>query len=154
MPAACTAVMCTNTSLPPSDGMMKPKPLVVLNHLTVPVAIVCVSLCPEHRARALGAVVNREFGSLVRHPADGSHCKAGQKRLRHHSSHRNTGGCQSWRKGVRGTKKGRTFRPAPSFRAIGWLGLRSPCRPCHPYRPCRLAFRRRLELPFSELQQS
>src|ERR1700731_1922767 len=38
-PADCTAEMCTNTSLPPSWGAIKPKPLVVLNHLTVPVAI-------------------------------------------------------------------------------------------------------------------
>src|SRR3954468_6374322 len=28
--------MCTNTSLPPSSGWMKPKPLVALNHFTVP----------------------------------------------------------------------------------------------------------------------
>jgi hypothetical protein len=60
---------------------MKPKPLVVLNHLTVPVAIACVSLCPEHRATALGAVFNREFGGLVRHPVDGRRCKAGQKAI-------------------------------------------------------------------------
>src|SRR3954454_13352880 len=31
--------MCTNTSLPPSCGAMKPKPLPWLNHLTVPIAI-------------------------------------------------------------------------------------------------------------------
>src|ERR1700735_4137116 len=31
--------MWTNTSLPPSCGMMNPYPLVVLNHLTVPVAM-------------------------------------------------------------------------------------------------------------------
>ena len=35
--------MCTNTSLPPSDGSMKPNPFSVLNHLTVPTAIVAVS---------------------------------------------------------------------------------------------------------------
>jgi hypothetical protein len=38
-PARSTALMCTNTSLPPSSGAMKPKPLVALNHLTVPVVI-------------------------------------------------------------------------------------------------------------------
>src|SRR4028119_2525140 len=31
--------MCTNTSLPPSSGWMKPKPLSGLNHFTVPVAM-------------------------------------------------------------------------------------------------------------------
>src|SRR5690349_11745476 len=35
-----TAEMWTNTSAPPSSGWMKPKPLVSLNHFTVPVAIV------------------------------------------------------------------------------------------------------------------
>src|SRR5882762_10118195 len=39
-PARSTALMWTNTSLPPSSGAMKPKPLVALNHLTVPVVIV------------------------------------------------------------------------------------------------------------------
>jgi hypothetical protein len=34
------AEMCTNTSLPPVAGAIKPKPLVVLNHFTVPLAIV------------------------------------------------------------------------------------------------------------------
>src|ERR1700709_431297 len=38
-PARSTALMCTNTSLPPSSGAMKPNPLVALNHLTVPVVI-------------------------------------------------------------------------------------------------------------------
>src|SRR5467141_338406 len=28
--------MCTNTSLPPSSGWINPKPLVALNHFTVP----------------------------------------------------------------------------------------------------------------------
>ena len=42
--AGGTAVMWTNTSLLPSCGMMKPKPLVALNHLTVPVAIDSVLL--------------------------------------------------------------------------------------------------------------
>jgi hypothetical protein len=38
-PAASTAVACTNTSLPPPSGAMKPKPLVVLKNLTVPIVI-------------------------------------------------------------------------------------------------------------------
>src|SRR5881392_1514258 len=33
------AVWWTKRSLPPSSGVMKPKPLSLLNHLTVPVAI-------------------------------------------------------------------------------------------------------------------
>src|SRR5689334_5484127 len=43
MPARSTAEMCTNTSLPPSLGWMKPKPFWPLNHLTVPVDIFCPS---------------------------------------------------------------------------------------------------------------
>ncbi len=39
MPARSTAEMCTNTSFPPLSGWMKPKPLVSLNHLTVPTGI-------------------------------------------------------------------------------------------------------------------
>src|SRR3954451_5525023 len=38
-PARCKADACTNTSLPPSAGATKPKPLVALYHLTVP----CIS---------------------------------------------------------------------------------------------------------------
>src|SRR3954471_14810592 len=38
-PAFSTAEICTNTSLPPVEGWMKPKPLVGLNHFTVPLAI-------------------------------------------------------------------------------------------------------------------
>src|ERR1700723_459305 len=50
MPARSTALMCTNTSLPPLSGWMKPKPFVALNHLTVPVVIVLSPRC----ANALG----------------------------------------------------------------------------------------------------
>src|SRR6478672_6777270 len=39
MPAASTAVACTNTSLPPPSGAMKPKPLAVLKNFTVPIVI-------------------------------------------------------------------------------------------------------------------
>src|SRR6195952_1947683 len=38
-PAFSTAEICTNTSLPPLLGWMNPKPLVGLNHFTVPLAI-------------------------------------------------------------------------------------------------------------------
>src|SRR3569833_2047803 len=38
-PARSTALMCTNTSVPPSCGWMKPKPFWPLNHLTVPCGI-------------------------------------------------------------------------------------------------------------------
>src|SRR5690348_14931386 len=38
-PAASTAVAWTNTSLPPPSGAMKPKPLLVLKNLTVPMVI-------------------------------------------------------------------------------------------------------------------
>src|SRR5882672_1948681 len=37
IPAFSSALMCTNTSLPPSSGAMNPKPFVLLNHFTVPV---------------------------------------------------------------------------------------------------------------------
>ena len=37
-PACSTAVACTNTSLEPSSGVMKPKPLALLKNLTVPVS--------------------------------------------------------------------------------------------------------------------
>src|SRR5262249_48942605 len=38
-PDCSTALICTNTSLPPSSGLMKPYPLSGLNHFTVPVVI-------------------------------------------------------------------------------------------------------------------
>src|SRR3979411_1793862 len=38
-PAFSTAEICTNTSLPPLLGWINPKPLVGLNHFTVPLAI-------------------------------------------------------------------------------------------------------------------
>src|SRR5579862_4510812 len=48
-PAASTAEICTNTSLPPPSGEMKPKPLEVLKNFTVPVAI---DFCPDHNVPA------------------------------------------------------------------------------------------------------
>src|SRR5512135_1799808 len=38
-PARSTALIWTKTSFPPSSGWMKPKPLVLLNHFTVPVVM-------------------------------------------------------------------------------------------------------------------
>src|SRR5436190_23389667 len=39
---------CTNTSLEPSSGAMKPNPLVALNHLTVPTVILLISSADLH----------------------------------------------------------------------------------------------------------
>ena len=41
-PSQWSAVWCTKTSELPSSGQMNPKPLLVLNHLQVPVAFVIV----------------------------------------------------------------------------------------------------------------
>src|SRR5258708_3972981 len=41
MPAASTAETCTNTSLPPPSGEMKPKPFAELKNFTVPMVIDC-----------------------------------------------------------------------------------------------------------------
>src|SRR3954471_17672258 len=38
-PAIWIELWCANRSLPPSSGVMNPKPLLSLNHLTVPVAM-------------------------------------------------------------------------------------------------------------------
>src|SRR5687768_2886962 len=43
-PLAWMDEKCTNRSLLPSSGVMKPKPFASLNHFTVPVLIFCVSL--------------------------------------------------------------------------------------------------------------
>ena len=50
-PARSTALMWTNTSLPPSSGCMKPKPFVALNRLTVPVVILTSPRCANARCR-------------------------------------------------------------------------------------------------------
>jgi len=39
-PSPAIALWCTNRSLPPSSGVIKPYPFESLNHFTVPVAIV------------------------------------------------------------------------------------------------------------------
>jgi len=43
IPARSTALMCTNTSLLPSLGWMKPNPFWLLNHFTVPCGITVLS---------------------------------------------------------------------------------------------------------------
>ena len=48
-PARSTALMWTNTSLPPSSGRMKPKPIVALNRFTVPVVILASPRCANAR---------------------------------------------------------------------------------------------------------
>src|SRR3990167_1287100 len=48
MPERSTALIWTNTSLPPPSGWMNPNPLVALNHLTVPVAIVSLRWASTH----------------------------------------------------------------------------------------------------------
>src|ERR1700687_4514749 len=52
MPAFSTAEMCTNTSLEPSSGWIKPKPFWVLKNFTVPVAIVVPFTLHVERPRA------------------------------------------------------------------------------------------------------
>ena len=43
-PSMLIAEKCANKSSPPSSGVIKPKPLASLNHLTIPVAIECYFL--------------------------------------------------------------------------------------------------------------
>src|ERR1700694_3209383 len=67
MPARSTALMCTNTSLPPSSGAMKPKPFVALNHLTVPVVILLLQDCanaltPARPSRELDPISAMSWG--------------------------------------------------------------------------------------------
>src|SRR5215472_6329230 len=64
--------MWTNTSLPPFSGWIKPKPLVELNHLTVPVvmkSILWQSLKNTRAARMRGRIKSRS-GTKAR-PAQG-----------------------------------------------------------------------------------
>src|SRR4029077_17245276 len=53
-PPVSIAEWCTKTSALPSSGLMKPKPLSVLNHFTVPCAICCLLLrrAQDPRSRA------------------------------------------------------------------------------------------------------
>src|SRR4029079_13097253 len=49
-PGILIAEKCAKRSSPPPSGVMKPKPLASLNHLTVPVAILC---CPKKIKKGL-----------------------------------------------------------------------------------------------------
>src|SRR5262249_54515946 len=75
MPARCTALIWTKMSLPPVSGWMKPKPLVGLNHLTVPVAIVVSVLRYRMAAQKLCGPWQQ---SEVRKGA----CQSAERRLR------------------------------------------------------------------------
>src|SRR6059058_4825169 len=62
--------------------MMKPKPFVVLNHLTVPIAIAAslsLRLCPRGIARRID---NRAFGSLESTRSAGGAARQAKMRLR------------------------------------------------------------------------
>src|SRR6056297_3711019 len=106
-PARSTAEMWTNTSLPPPSGAMKPKPLVVLNHFTVPVA-----MCPElllYAARGSAAARLVVVQDRVTEPIEGqvvdsrnvSECnmgpgggkRKGYRAVRAISQHRHHGAC-------------------------------------------------------------
>src|SRR5258705_13741438 len=50
-PEPSIAEKCANRSSPPPSGVMKPKPLASLNHLTVPVAI---SVIPQEKEKISG----------------------------------------------------------------------------------------------------
>src|SRR5436853_7913669 len=54
-PLAWMDEKCTKRSLLPSSGVMKPKPFASLNHLTVPVLIVCFLGLVGMRQRNAGA---------------------------------------------------------------------------------------------------
>src|SRR5882757_6500633 len=61
MPARSTALMCTKTSLPPSSGWIKPKPLWLLKDFVVPY-VVYAGLHGD-----VCKVAEREVGDLHRH---------------------------------------------------------------------------------------
>src|SRR5262249_18620607 len=88
IPAASTAVACTNTSLAPPSGEMKPKPLLALKNLTVPIAMIWslnvdirASFCPggrfgrDHQLGKFGCLIQRAqctVGCLQCASADGT----------------------------------------------------------------------------------
>ncbi len=51
-PSILIAEKCANKSSPPSSGVIKPKPLASLNHLTIPVAIECYFLKDKNEKTA------------------------------------------------------------------------------------------------------
>src|SRR5574343_1570600 len=64
-PAMLIAEKCANRSSPPSSGVIKPKPLESLNHLTVPVANASLHTLQIYRADALAGACR-----IVANPAD------------------------------------------------------------------------------------
>src|SRR5580698_6433532 len=75
MPAASTAVACTNTSLPPPSGAIKPKPLEVLKNFTVPIVILNFLRGFPHRQNAgtdgRASVAGKEVCCLVQARTEG-----------------------------------------------------------------------------------
>src|SRR5262245_25469301 len=75
------AEMCTNTSLAPPSGVMKPKPLVVLKNFTVPVCAMGGSLLLPNKsvtlrpyggsAKGRWRIGGRAFGTRLKPPAKG-----------------------------------------------------------------------------------
>src|SRR5580693_9389012 len=67
MPAASTAVACTNTSLPPPSGAIKPKPLEVLKNFTVPIVIgsSCSKLTAARMRGGRGSFVSGKEGNCL-----------------------------------------------------------------------------------------
>src|SRR5436853_2140099 len=76
IPAASTAVACTNTSFAPPSGEMKPKPLLALKNLTVPIAMIGPSIVEiphepllarcgdDHRFGKFGCLIQRAQGTV------------------------------------------------------------------------------------------
>src|SRR6185295_4923456 len=65
-PARSTAEMCTNTSFVPSSGLMKPKPLVALKNLTVPVFMATpMEVAARDTACSIKLSVGEERGTPV-----------------------------------------------------------------------------------------
>src|SRR4051812_17219643 len=78
-PACSTAVMCTNTSRPPSSGLMKPYPRSPLKNLTVPLMAILQTPSPRnasppipHGAVARPNILDRKKASAseASHSAD------------------------------------------------------------------------------------
>src|SRR5690349_3432639 len=79
MPARSTALMCTNTSFEPSDGVMKPKPFCELKNLTVPVANVASFSCSSRAPTMSGGVTSEFWGVAFVAPKKRELSKADQQ---------------------------------------------------------------------------
>ena len=62
-PSMLIAEKCANKSSPPSSGVIKPKPLASLNHLTIPVAIECYFLKDTNEKTAKGIQLTRKYSA-------------------------------------------------------------------------------------------